>query len=282
MSYETIWITGARGRVGTALIRELSKNTAYKIIGTDVDVDITDIDEVERMVQLYRPNAIINCAAITDKEFCESDMVTAFKVNALGARNMAIAARGANCKLIHLSTDDVFDGRKSGRWNEFDAPDPKSVYARSKYAGEQYVRNLCVKHLIVRSSWVYGGETANDYFAECVKYGEANEVFYAPVDFVSAPTSIDEYVKVICKVIDSVEYGTIHAACEGMCTRNEFAQFVLAVMGYNVGLAKGSFRDKEPSSTLLENLMLKMTELHEMPHWQEDLKAYADKLKAEA
>lgn len=278
MIKQTIWVTGSKGRLGPSIMEALNHNREYKVIGTDKDVDITNITEVEQMMQIYRPSVIINCAAASGVAYCEANMVEAFKVNALGARNLAIAARGANCKLIHISTDDVFDGKKAGRWNEFDAPEPKSVYAKSKYAGEQYVSSLCPKHLIIRSSWVYGGSTGNDYFGEVVAKGEAGEVFNAPVDKVSTPTSADELCKFIVKMIDTVEYGIYHAACEGMCTRNEFAQFVLSGMGYDVALAKGNF-EPEQSSTLLDNLMMKMTEVHEMPHWMEALKAYIAKVK---
>lgn len=280
MIKKTIWVTGSGGRLGPAIIKELGKNIENKVFGTDTDVDITDMKAVDQIMKLYRPNVIINCAAMSNAAYCEENRVEAYKINALGARNLAIAANNANCKLIHISTDDVFDGKKSGNWNEFDNPEPKSVYGKSKLAGEQYVSSLCPKHLIVRSSWVYGGSTGNDYFNYVVAKGKAGEAFDSPVDKVSTPTSRDELCKFICKMVDIAEYGVYHVACEGMCTRNEFAKFVLKEMGYETSLARGVFSDGDQSSTLLDNLMMKMTQVHEMPSWQDALKAYIEKVKA--
>ena len=104
-------------------------------------------------------------------------MVEAFRVNALGARNLAAVTRRLNAKLIQLSTDDVFDGKSSGRMTEFDFPDPQTVYGKSKLAGENYVKELNPKHLIIRSSWVYGaasGEAHQDYFSYVVEKGKTS------------------------------------------------------------------------------------------------------------
>ena len=154
MTKNAIWITGAEGRLGSTLVELLKKNTDNKVVGTDMDVDITDMDEVEQCIKVYRPNIVINCASISDADYCEQNKVQAFKVNALGARNLAAASRGVNAKIVQLSTDDVFSGKNTGHLTEFDLPDPQDVYGKSKYAGENYVKELNPKHLIVRSSWV--------------------------------------------------------------------------------------------------------------------------------
>ena len=152
MTKNAIWITGAEGRLGSTLVELLKKNTDNKVVGTDMDVDITDMDEVEQCIKVYRPNIVINCASISDADYCEQNKVQAFKVNALGARNLAAASRGVNAKIVQLSTDDVFSGKNTGHLTEFDLPDPQDVYGKSKYAGENYVKELNPKHLIVRSS----------------------------------------------------------------------------------------------------------------------------------
>ena len=168
MLKNAIWITGAEGRLGSALVALLKKDMGIKVVGTDLDVDITDMEAVEQCMKVYRPNVVINCASISDAEYCEKNMVEAFKVNALGARNLAAASRSANAKMIHLSTDDVFSGKAAGRLTEFDMPDPQSVYGKSKFAGENYVKELNPKHLIIRSSWVYGAandDAMEDYYS---------------------------------------------------------------------------------------------------------------------
>ena len=282
MAKNAIWITGAEGRLGSALVKLLRKDTDNKVVGTDMDVDITDMEAVEQAMKVYRPNIVINCASMSDADYCEQHMVGAFKVNALGARNLAAASRGLNAKIIQLSTDDVFSGRLSGHLTEFDTPDPQSVYGKSKLAGENYVRELNPKHLIIRSSWVYGAanESAKeDYFSYVVNHGKSGTAFDAPLDRIGSPTSADVLAGFLCCLLDKTEYGIYHASCEGMCSRHEFATAVLALAGYDTSLAKGFFlvENRGRISILLENLMMKMTEIYTMPQWFDELKAYVER-----
>lgn len=284
MLKNSIWITGAEGRLGSALMQLLKKNMENKVVGTDRDLDITNMDEVEQSINVYRPNVVINCASISDADYCEQHLVEAFKVNALGARNLAAASRRLNAKIIQLSTDDVFDGKTFGPLTEFDIPTPSTAYGKSKLAGENYVKELNPKHLIVRSSWVYGAanETARqDYFSLVVSYAKNNTPFHAPLDNFSTPTSAGELARFIACLIDKTEYGIYHASCEGMCSRHEFATAILGLMGYDVTLANGIYtkKDSERTSTLLENLMMKMTEIYTMPQWYDALKAHVEQLE---
>lgn len=284
MSKDSIWITGAEGRLGSALVQLLKEDMKNKVVGTDKDVDVTDMEAVEQAANVYHPNIVINCASISDIECCENNMVEAFRVNALGARNLAAVTRRLNAKLIQLSTDDVFDGKSSGPMTEFDIPDPKTVYGKSKFAGENYVKELNPKHLIIRSSWVYGaadGEKAQDYFSYVAGQGKSQTSFEAPYDRISTPTSAGELARFISSLLDKTEYGIYHASCEGVCSRYEFARTILGLMGYDPSLVKGTFssRDGKQVSTILENLMMKMTEIYTMPQWLDDLKAYVAEYK---
>lgn len=284
MQKNSIWITGAEGRLGSALVQLLKKDVNNKVVGTDKDVDITNMKEVDQAVNVYRPNIVINCASISDTNYCEQNMVEAFKVNALGARNLATAARRVNAKIVQLSTDDIFDGKTSGHLTEFDIPDPQTAYGKSKLAAENYVKALNPKHLIVRSSWVYGaanGSLQQDYFSYVVDHGKSNTPFEAPLDVISTPTSANELANFIICLLDKTEYGIYHASCEGICTRNEFAKTILILMGYDPSLAKGTFarKDGKQVSTLLENLMMKMTEIYTMPQWMDALQAYVKLIK---
>lgn len=285
MSKNSIWITGAEGRLGSALVQLLKEDVNNKVVGTDrKDVDITDMEAVDQAANVYHPDIVINCASISDVESCEKNMVEAFRVNALGARNLAVVTRRLNAKLIQLSTDDVFDGKTSGHMTEFDIPDPRTVYGKSKLAGENYVKELNPKHLIIRSSWVYGaanGEAAQDYFSYVVEQGKNKTSFEAPFDRISTPTSAGELARFISCLLDKTEYGIYHASSEGVCSRYEFARTILDLMGYDTSLVKGTFSEKNGRqvSTLLENLMMKMTEIYTMPQWIEDLKAYVEEVK---
>jgi dTDP-4-dehydrorhamnose reductase len=274
MIKNTIWITGSSGRLGSALVEMLRADVENKVIGTDCDIDITDSSAVTQFAEMYRPTIVINCASLSDTKYCEENMVEAFKVNALGARNLAVASRHVNAKIIQFSTDDIFDGNTSGFVTEYDMPNTVSVYGKSKLAGENYVRELNPKHLIIRSSWVYGiGK--GDYFSYVAEHGKNNEKFDAPMDHISTPTSVSELSNFIAVLIDQGEYGTFNASCEGACTRYAFAQAILAKLGYDPTLVNGVLSaDGRQISTVLENLMMKMTEIYEMPEWHDCLDSY--------
>ena len=277
MNKNTIWVTGASGKLGAVLVKILKLNRDYKLIATDMDVDITDMSAVEQAASVYRPNIIINCAGLSDEQYCEQNMVQAFRVNALGARNLAAVSRQHNAKIIQMSTDDVFYGKDAVALTEFDMPNPVTVYGKSKLAGENFVRELNPKHLIIRSSWVYG-IGRGDFFSYVVEKGQNHTPFDVPLDRISTPTSAIELAKFIHTLLEHTEYGTYHASCEGTCSRCEFAQAILEEMGFEPSLAKGVFsgEEHEMTCTILENLMMKMTDVYEMPQWQSDLKEYVE------
>lgn len=274
MTRETIWIAGASGRMGKALVNALKRNMEYKVIGTDLDVDVTNRQAVHQAADTYRPTVIINCASISDAAYCEDHEIEAYKVNVLGARNLAMAARHLNARMIQLSTDDVFDGKKTGGFTEFDAAEPVSVYGKTKVAAENFVRDLNPRHLIVRSSWVYG-IGSSDFVSYVLDKGSKGEQIEARTDYISSPTSAGELAKFILILIEQSEYGIYHASSEGSCSRFEFAQAILEGADMDTSLVVPAQNpENEPKSTLLKNMMMKMTDIYEMPMWQENLQEY--------
>lgn len=161
-------ITGTKGQLGLQIhsildkgkselgeIDDLYINAEIRYV-SHAELDIINLKDVNEYIGKYKPDIIINCAAYTNVDKCESDTDNAFKVNAIGPRNLAIAAQKISAKLLHVSTDYVFSGIGSIPFKEYDIPQPVSVYGKTKLMGEQYVRENCNKYFIVRTAWLYG------------------------------------------------------------------------------------------------------------------------------
>lgn len=280
MSSLSVWIAGAKGQLGSAIYRILHEDVKIEVLTSDLDVDVTDLEEVTSFVNINHPDVVINCAAMTDLAICERQAEAAFKVNALGARNLAIAARKVNAKLIHISTDDVFDGTAKHPLTEFDRVNPRTVYGKSKLAGEQFVRELAPKHMVVRSSWIYGN-TKNNFVSYILDGLLTEDTIFVPVDQVSTPTSADDLAEFIVKLIHSSEYGIYHASCEGMCSRYEFAKEIVRLSGKDVRIEPLAAGDNpsivnRPRYTLLDNFMMRMSGIHQMPTWKESLARFME------
>ncbi len=282
MNKTKIWIAGANGQLGTAICNQIDY-TKYTLLSTDTDLDITNLEEVTSYINMTHPNVIINCAGMTDLEECEKDMIQAYKVNAIGARNLCAASRSIGAKFVQISTDDVFDGRRQVALNEFDNVFPITIYGKSKLAGENFVRELNPKHLIIRSSWIYGnGE--NNFVSHILKEAKTKSVIQVPSDQFSTPTSAKELAKFILHLLETNEYGTYHASCEGMCSRYEFAKVILKLAGITdvtvepVLSASGESVVSRGRYTILDNLMMKLTDSYEMPQWRDALADYINSL----
>lgn len=271
-----IWITGAAGHVGSALV-ELLDEVEYELFLTDKDVDVTDIEEVVHFAKFNRPDVIINCASLTGLEECAADPDEAYKVNTLGVRNIAHAANEINAKVIHMSTDDVFANRGAAPLNEFDTPNPRSVYGKSKLAGEKMLTELMNRFVIIRSSWVYG--IGKDYVSSVLESVKNGQEFYAGQDAFASPTSAGELAKVICHFIEKDEFGIYHAVCQGVCSRYEFVQTILEYSG-NTGkieVVPIQVEDENNRSVVLDNMMLRLSGLEQPGDWKEVLKDYINR-----
>lgn len=276
MKRTKVWITGAEGAVGTVLTGLLD-SLDVELLPTGRDVDVTSLEKISLFADVNHPDVIINCAALTGLQRCEEQMELAYQVNALGARNVSIAARKADAKVIHLSTDDVFSGVSAQPYNEFDTPCAATVYGRSKLAGESFVRELNPKHIIVRSAWTYGIR-GDSFVRTLLEQARTAEVIQAPCDQVGSPTSARELARLIVHLMDTNEYGVYHAVCQGSCTRAEFARAVLDRTGYSgirVEAVPARQLNQQPSGILLDNLMLRLTGGYVMPRWEEALDEFA-------
>lgn len=217
-----LWIVGSNSQVGTAL-NELIEPLDIEVFNTDKEeIDIANTNDIIRFGEINRPDVIINCAAITNLDECASDKDQAFRVNALGPRNLCIVARKIGAKVVQLSTDDVFDGTNDRPYNEFDRTNPQTIYGCSKKAGEDYVKEFTHKHFIIRSNWVYGKKGKN-FVNDLLNYDQA--VLNVASNQLGSPTSAKDLARAILYLIKTNEYGTYHITCKGVCSRYEFAQY---------------------------------------------------------
>lgn len=272
-----IWITGAEGHIGTALI-DLLEGVEYQLLPTDInEVDITKIDEVTQFVHVNRPDVVINCAGLTDVQECENNVDEAYRVNAIGVRNVALAANEVNAKVIQMSTDDVFDKESRIPYNEFDNVHPRTIYGKSKEAGEKILTQLLNRFVIIRSSWIYG--IGRDFVDEVLRNVGQGKTMEVPNNQYAAPTSAKELAKVIRYFIDNEEYGLYHVVCPGSCSRYEFARTILEYSGKagELDLYPVVIEDSaRPTYSVLDNMMLRLTGIEEPKDWKAALKEYLD------
>ncbi|MGN0983540.1 MAG: dTDP-4-dehydrorhamnose reductase, partial [Gemmiger sp.] len=270
-----LWITGAKGHVGAALCQLLDP-ARYELVLTDREVDIADRETVRRYAQAHRPDVIINCAGLSDAAACEADPDLAFRVNALGARNLATQAQQIGAKLIHMSTDDVFAKLSDRPYNEFDAPCPSTVYGRSKLAGEQFVASLCTRYVIVRSSWVYG--IGSDFVSTVLAAANDPDCpwLMVPTDISGCPTSAADLAMVVAEFIENECLGVYHAVCRGWCSRFDYAQEILRCAHAEEKLALHPTHSQEhgASYSVLDNMMLRLEGLRQPREWREALRDY--------
>ena len=272
-----IWITGAEGHIGTALL-DLLEGVEYQLLPTDIEeVDITKIDEVTQFVHVNRPDVVINCAGLTDVQECENNVDEAYRVNAIGVRNVALAANEVNAKVIQISTDDVFDKESRVPYNEFDNVHPRTIYGKSKEAGEKILTQLLNRFVIIRSSWIYG--IGIDFLEEVLRNVGQGKTMEVPNNQYAAPTSAKELAKVIRYFIDNEEYGLYHVVCPGSCSRYEFARTILEYSGKagELDLYPVVIEDSaRPTYSVLDNMMLRLTGIEEPKDWKAALKEYLD------
>ena len=272
-----IWITGAEGHIGTALL-DLLEGVEYQLLPTDIEeVDITKIDEVTQFVHVNRPDVVINCAGLTDVQECENNVDEAYRVNAIGVRNVALAANEVNAKVIQISTDDVFDKESRVPYNEFDNVHPRTIYGKSKEAGEKILTQLLNRFVIIRSSWIYG--IGRDFVDEVLRNVGQGKTMEVPNNQYAAPTSAKELAKVIRYFIDNEEYGLYHVVCPGSCSRYEFARTILEHSGKagELDLYPVVIEDSaRPTYSVLDNMMLRLTGIEEPKDWKAALKECLD------
>ncbi len=290
-----ILITGAKGQLGNELVSiinsgkseigKLSSNVKdYKIIAFDrKELDITNFLEVRNVIYNEKPDVIINSAAATNVDGCETDKEFAFKVNSLGARNLAIAAENIGAKIVQVSTDYVFSGStQKNPFTEYDLTFPYSVYGKTKLEGEKFVRELCSKYFIVRTAWLYG-YVGHNFVYTMRRLGLEKEKLTVVNDQVGNPTNANDLAYHILKLIETEEYGVYHCTGKGECTWYDFAKKIIELSNIDCEIVPCTSEEfktvaKRPEYSSLDNMMLRCTIGDNMRNWEEAIESFIKKI----
>jgi len=286
--------TGANGMLGRDLC-VLLEQAGHKVVRTDraapvnevvpewEPLDITDTDAVKKCLLHHQPDVVIHGAACTDVDGCERDPDRAYKINGLGTWNVAAICGNHNMTLAYISTEFVFDGTKKTPYTEFDTPNPLSHYGMSKYAGEKFVAQLCRRHFIVRTAWlfgVYGGKSFPDKILELAK---THKERFIVTDQIGSPTHTIDLSRALIDLLDSPLYGTYHITNAGQCSWYELARKTLELAGETgmevkpVPASQYSSPTKRPAYSVLHRCALEIQGKDNLRPWQQALADFIDR-----
>lgn len=285
-------ITGANGQLGRAINEIFAGDTEYELINTDFNVegiknlDITNCEQVCSFFDEVKPYAVINCAAHTAVDLCEVQKDAAYRINAIGPRNLAIAASNCDAKIIHVSTDYVFPGNASSPITEFDTPAPKAMYGITKLAGENFVKEFADgRWFIIRTAWLYGD--GKNFVKTMLKLSENHDTLTVVDDQVGSPTSAKELARMIKYLLPTQQFGLYHGTCEGQCSWADFAKEIFRLAGKSTvvtPVTSEQYKEMNPNSadrpkySVLDNYMLKLTSDFMFADWKDAIKEYMDTL----
>ncbi len=271
-----VLVTGARGQLGTEFVNFFeSKGLDFVALGRE-ELDITDFHKLYSVVREIKPDFVINCSAYNQVDRAEDEIQAAFRVNAVGVYNLAVVSREVGAKLIHYSTDYVFDGSKQGFYVEEDQPNPLNTYGKSKLLGEALIKDVAEDFLIFRVSWVYGRGRQN-FLYKLYEWAKAREVLRIAVDEFSVPTSAKTIVEVTIRAIGDGLSGLYHLTNSGYASRYEWAKEYLELKGikkliYPAYQADFNLPARRPKWSVMSNERISGELKIEIPDWKEELK----------
>lgn len=292
-----ILVTGALGQLGNELKwcfdNKKSRLGTPEVLKQDnivtyVDIDTLDISNLDNVLDFIKNGAfdvVINCAAFTNVDKCEEEIDLAYKANSLGPRNLAIACDMIGAKLVHISTDYVFEGNGVTPYKEYDETHPNSIYGKTKDMGEKFVREFCKKHFIVRTAWLYG-YVGRNFVKTMLDLATKHPSLKVVNDQRGNPTNASDLAHHILKLITTDEYGTYHGTCNGDCTWYDFTCEIMRLAGKDIPVNPCTTEEfprpaKRPAYSCLDNMMFRTTVGDEFRMWQDALKEYLDNLKGE-
>lgn len=284
-------ITGANGQLGRAL-NILARKEGHEIINTDVasvvsseivpdvrPMDITSFHDVLQVLSSVKPDVVINCAAFTNVNACESEEELAYKINAVGPENLAKVCALNGARLVQVSTDYVFDGTADRPYVEMNPVNPQSAYGRTKQKGEALAAENLSELYIVRTAWLYGD--GNNFVKTMLNLAKKGQALTVVNDQFGTPTSAMELGRMILELIKKENYGIYHATCEGSTNWYEFAKTIFEMAGIEADLSPVSSDEyvtpaKRPAYSVLENQHYNSAYGTKMMEWKDALTEYME------
>jgi dTDP-4-dehydrorhamnose reductase/dTDP-4-dehydrorhamnose 3,5-epimerase len=267
-----VLVTGVKGQLGYDLIKRLNI-LGVECKGVDIeDFDLTDAKATLDYCKEYSPDIIVHCAAYTAVDKAEDDQDKCYAVNVAGTANIAVAARTLDSKLVYISTDYIFDGQGDKPFEIDDTPVPINYYGRTKFEGEQKVREITEKYFILRTAWVFG-KNGNNFIKTMLRIGKEHGAVKVINDQFGSPTYTEDLAILICDMIFTNKFGTYHATNEGFCSWYDFACEIFKAADMNVSVTPISTSDyptraKRPGNSRLAKTKLTLEGFNKMPEWQ--------------
>lgn len=278
-----VFVTGVKGQLGYDVMNELEKQ-GLEGIGVDIDeMDITDADQVNKVIKEAAPDAVIHCAAYTAVDAAEDNEEICRKVNAQGTENIAKVCEELDIKMMYISTDYVFNGQGERPWEPDDEREPLNVYGQTKYEGELAIEEHVKKFFTVRIAWVFGVNGKN-FIKTMLNLGKTHDHLTVVNDQTGSPTYTYDLARLLVDMIQTDKYGRYHATNEGICTWYEFACEIFKQAGMNVFVAPVSSDEypakaKRPSNSRMDKGKLTANGFTPLPTWQDALSRYLKEIQ---
>ena len=277
-----VFVTGVKGQLGYDVMNELEKQ-GLEGIGVDIDeMDITDADQVNKVIKEAAPDAVIHCAAYTAVDAAEDNLELCRRVNAEGTRNIAKVCKALDIKMMYISTDYVFGASGEQPLGIYEAKNPLNTYGETKLSGENSTRILCPRSFIVRTSWVFGINGSN-FVKTMLRLGREKEEISVVSDQIGSPTYTADLAPLLCDMAMTERFGTYHATNEGYCSWYEFAREImrlghLPAKIHPVATADYPSPAARPLNSRLSKESLDEAGFPRLPHWKDALQRYLSEL----
>lgn len=273
-----ILVTGVKGQLGYDVVRE-GESRGLEMFGTDVDnMDIMDAGQVKQVIEDYKPDAVIHCAAYTAVDAAEDNRELCRKINVDGTRNIAEVCKAMDIPMMYFSTDYIFNGQGENFWKEDDEKQPLNVYGQTKYEGELVVQELIQKYFILRISWVFG-VNGNNFIKTMLRLGKERGAVGVVSDQIGSPTYTYDLAKLVIDMIQTDKYGAYHVTNDGLCSWYEFACEIFRQAGLDVKVtplttAEYPAKAARPFNSRMSKDKLVNAGFEMLPEWQDALKRY--------